>query len=92
MLVNDGPVPLSPLKYCPKDTEDGLCPVDGFVKSLKEIIQETDFVWACHGDHELPDGDAWQTIDGTPPVKPANYPLTRSSAIEDKRLQWPLNT
>ena len=72
MLVNDAPVPLSPLKYCPEETEYGLCPVDGFVSSLKEIIQETDFAWACLGDYDLPDGDAWQTVNGTPPPKPSN--------------------
>lgn len=92
VIVNDGPVPLSPLKYCPEETEYGMCPVDGFVSSLKEIIQETDFAWGCLGDYVLPDGDEWQTVDGTPPPKPKNYTLQardiRPSGI--KRWAWPL--
>ena len=72
VIVNDAPVPLSPLKYCPEETEYGLCPVDGFVSSLKEIIKETDFAWGCLGEYSLPDGDVWQTVDGAPPPKPQN--------------------
>lgn len=70
MIVNDGPVPLSPLKYCPDETKYGMCPVDKFVSSLKEIIRTTDFAWACLGDYTIPDGDAWQTVTGEPPQKP----------------------
>ena len=92
VIVNDAPVPLSPLKYCPEETKYGSCPVDGFVSSLKEIIQETDFAWGCLGDYDLPDGDAWQTVDGTPPPKPSNYSLQArgSGPIENKRREWPL--
>ena len=71
VIVNDGPVPLSPLKYCPDESEFGMCPVDGFVRSLQEIIRETDFAWACFGNYTIPDGDAWQTVTGEPPKKPA---------------------
>ena len=89
VLVNDGPVPLSPLKYCPDEDQYGLCPVDGFVSSLKEIIQETDFDWACNGNYTLPDGDAWQTVNGTPPAKPANPSFqTRDFMPENKRWEW----
>jgi len=92
VIVNDGPVPLSPLKYCPDEAKYGLCPVDDFVKSLKEIIQETDFAWACLGDYELPDGDAWQTVNGSPPPKPKNYTLqARDTKLAgNKRWEWPL--
>ena len=91
MIVNDAPVPLSPLKFCPDETKYGLCPVDGFVKSLKEIIRETDFAWGCLGDWDLPDGDAWQTVDGSPPPKPSNYTL-QARYVEtraNKRWEWP---
>jgi hypothetical protein len=71
VIVNDGVVPLSPLKYCPDESEYGMCPVDGFVRSLKEIIRETDFAYACLGNYTIPDGDAWQTVTGEPPEKPA---------------------
>ena len=93
VIVNDGPVPLSPLKYCPDDAEYGLCSVDGFVSSLKEVIQETDFAWACLGEYDLPDGDSWQTLDGSPPPKPQNYTLqARDSGCprNEKRWEWPL--
>ena len=93
VIVNDAPVPLSPLKYCPDETKYGLCPVDGFVSSLKEIIRETDFAWGCLGQYDLPDGDAWQTVNGTPPPKPKNYTLqARDSGahLNEKRWEWPL--
>ena len=92
MIVNDAPVPLSPLKHCPDETKYGLCPVDGFVSSLKEVIQETDFAWGCLGDYELPDGDAWQTVNGSPPPKPSNYTLNakRDVSRENKRWEWAL--
>jgi len=93
VIVNDAPVPLSPLKHCPEETKYGLCPVDGFVSSLKEIIQETDFAWGCLGQYDLPDGDAWQTVTGTPPPKPKNYTLQArdsGSVLNEKRWEWPL--
>ena len=93
MIVNDAPVPLSPLKHCPDETKYGMCPVDGFVSSLKEIIQETDFAWGCLGQYDLPDGDAWQTVDGSPPPKPKNYTLqARDSGAHwnKRRWEWPL--
>lgn len=92
VIVNDAPVPLSPLKYCPDETKYGLCPVDGFVDSLKEIIQETDFAWGCRGDYNLTDGDAWQTVNGTPPAKPANFSLQARDSVprENKRWEWPI--
>lgn len=91
VIVNDAPVPLSPLKYCPEETKYGLCPVDGFVDSLKEIIQETDFAWGCRGEYDLPDGDAWQTVNGTPPAKPANFSLQARDVVprQNKRWEWP---
>lgn len=92
VIVNDAPVPLSPLKYCPEETKYGLCPVDGFVNSLKEIIQETDFEWGCSGNYDLPDGNEWQTLNGVPPPKPANFTLLAMDDVSWKhqRLEWPL--
>ena len=92
MIINDAPVPLTSLKYCPEETKYGLCPVDGFVSSLKEIIQETDFAWGCLGNYTLPDGDAWQTVNGTSPPKPANFTLkVMDDALwENERWEWPL--
>lgn len=65
VIVNDGVVPLSPLKGCPKDSKHGMCPVNGFVESMKESISELDWAWYCHGNWSLPKGDKWQTVDGT---------------------------
>ena len=92
VIVNDAPVPLSPLKYCPEETKYGLCPVDGFVSSLKEIIQDTDFAWACLGEYTLPDGDDWQTVNGSPPPKSGNFTpeVTDSVSWEDGSWKWPL--
>lgn len=90
MIVNDAPVPLSPLKHCPEETKYGLCPVDDFVNSLKEVIQETDFAWGCLGNYTLPDGDAWQTINGTPPPKPANFALERIDDVSWEKTRWTL--
>lgn len=65
VIVNDGVVPLSPLKGCPEDPKYGMCSVDGFVESMKETISELDWNWYCHGKWSLPKGDKWQTSDGT---------------------------
>jgi len=67
VIVNDGVVPLSPLKGCPEDSKYGMCSVDGFVESMKEIISELDWNWYCHEKWSLPNGDKWQTVDGTVP-------------------------
>jgi len=88
VVVNDAPVPLSPLRYCPDDTKYGSCPVDGFVKSLKEIIQETDFAWGCLGNYTLPDGDAWQTVNGTPPAKPPNPSFQTRDSWPELKKRW----
>lgn len=65
VIVNDGVVPLSPLKGCSKDSKHGMCPVHGFVESMKESMLELDWAWYCHGNWTLPKGDKWQTVDGT---------------------------
>ena len=92
VIVNDAPVPLSPLKHCPGETKYGLCPVDGFVSSLREVIQETDFAWGCSGNYDLPDGNDWHTLSGTPPPKPANFTLLAMDSVSwgNERLEWPL--
>ena len=65
-----------------------MCPVDGFVSSLKEIIQETDFYWACHGNYTLPNGDAWQTVNGTPPPRPANATFVKRNDWAENKKRW----
>jgi len=64
VIVNDGVVPLSPLKGCSEDSKYGMCSVGGFVESMKEIASELDWNWYCHGKWSLPEGDKWQTVDG----------------------------
>ncbi|TFY59888.1 hypothetical protein EVJ58_g5495 [Rhodofomes roseus] len=68
IIVNDGVVPLTGIKGCPQQ-KDGMCPVDTFVAAQKEIIQETDWEWGCHGDWEVPQGPAWNTTTGSPPPR-----------------------
>jgi len=46
-----------------------MCPVDAFVAAQKEIIGDTDFVYECLGDWEVPEGTAWNTTTGSPPLK-----------------------
>lgn len=65
IIVNDGVVPLSPLKGCPEDSKYGMCSVDGFVESMKESISELDWLWLCQDKWDIPKGDGWQTVDGT---------------------------
>lgn len=65
VIVNDGVVPLSPLKGCPKDSKHGMCSVHGFVESMKESISELDWKRYCYSDWKIPKGDKWQTVDGT---------------------------
>jgi hypothetical protein len=65
VIVNDGVVPLSSLMGCPKDSKHGMCPIEGFVESMKESISELDWNWYCHGNWTLPKGDKWKTVDGT---------------------------
>lgn len=67
IIVNDGVVPLTSIKNCPEQ-KDGLCPVATFVEAMKEMIKDTDWEWACHGDWEVPEGDAWHTTTGYPPL------------------------
>jgi hypothetical protein len=69
VIINDGVAPLSSIKGCPKDTKYGMCAVDTFVSGMKEIIGETDWAWDCHGDWDVPEGDEWHTMDGTPPPR-----------------------
>ncbi|THG96255.1 hypothetical protein EW026_g5547 [Hermanssonia centrifuga] len=68
IIVNDGVVPLTSINGCPKQ-KDGLCPVSTFVEAMREMIQNTDWVWGCHGDWEVPEGDAWHTTTGYPPLQ-----------------------
>lgn len=67
IIVNDGVVPLTSIKGCPEQ-KDGLCPLSTFVEAMKEQIKNTDWLWGCHGDWSVPEGDAWHTTDGYPPL------------------------
>ncbi|EIN13824.1 phosphoglycerate mutase-like protein [Punctularia strigosozonata HHB-11173 SS5] len=69
VIVNDGVVPLTGIRGCPQQ-KDGMCPVDAFVAAQKEIIAEADWAWGCHGDWDVPEGEAWNTTTGSPPPKP----------------------
>jgi len=69
VIANEGVLPLSSINGCPLDSEDGMCPVDAFVGGMKEIIAETDWVWGCHGEWTVPEGDAWNTVTGSPPSR-----------------------
>lgn len=48
IVLNDGVVPLTGIRGCPED-EDGLCPLDTFVQSVRELVDETDFAAVCRG-------------------------------------------
>ncbi|EJD02001.1 phosphoglycerate mutase-like protein [Fomitiporia mediterranea MF3/22] len=69
IILNDGVVPLTGIRGCP-DQKDGMCPVDTFVRAQREIIQEVDWIYECHGDWTVPPGPAWNTTTGSPPSKP----------------------
>ncbi|OBZ66403.1 3-phytase A [Grifola frondosa] len=68
IIINDGVVPLTGIRGCPKQ-EDGMCTLDTFIRAQREIIRETDWEWACHGDWEVPSGMAWNTTTGYPPAR-----------------------
>jgi hypothetical protein len=67
IIVNDGVVPLTGIKGCPKQ-KDGMCPVDTFVKAEQEILSKTDWNYDCHGKWTVPEGEAWETVTGDPPM------------------------
>jgi hypothetical protein len=48
IILNDAPVPLSGIRDC-GDDEDGLCPLDSFVASVQELVDEVDFEETCTG-------------------------------------------
>ncbi|KAJ7636489.1 phosphoglycerate mutase-like protein [Roridomyces roridus] len=54
-LLNDATVPLTGLSGCPS-SQDGLCPIDTFIKGLQKRIQEIDFEGGCFGNITLPTG------------------------------------
>ncbi|KAI0719060.1 phosphoglycerate mutase-like protein [Cerioporus squamosus] len=67
IIINDGVVPLTGIRGCPADA-DGKCPLPTFVAAQREIIANTDWQWACHGDWSVPAGPAWNTTTGDPPA------------------------
>jgi len=66
IIINDGVTPLTGIKGCP-DQEDGMCPVSTFVKSQKELLDNVDWNYDCHGDWTVPEGPEWETVTGDPP-------------------------
>ncbi|KAH8827000.1 histidine phosphatase superfamily [Flagelloscypha sp. PMI_526] len=64
VIINDGVAPLTGVKGCPEQ-KDGMCALDTFVGSMKEIIGQTDWKYDCHTDWEIPDG--WSTVTGDTP-------------------------
>lgn len=71
VIANDGVIPLSPIKGCSADIKSGMCSVDTFVGGMKDVIAETDWSWDCHGDWNVPEGDEWTTVIGSPPSRDA---------------------
>ncbi|KDQ54057.1 hypothetical protein JAAARDRAFT_38656 [Jaapia argillacea MUCL 33604] len=67
IIINDGVVPLTGIRNCPKQ-KDGMCPLETFVESQKEIVGETDWRWGCFGEWEVPEGEEWETVVGYPPA------------------------
>lgn len=68
IIINDGVVPLTGIRGCPED-KDGKCSVPAFVEAQRDIIAQTDWTWACHGDWHVPSGPAWNTTTGDAPQR-----------------------
>ena len=68
VIINDGVVPLTGLRGC-HEQKDGMCPLDTFVAAQKEIIQNTDWDYACHGDWVAPPGQELEIVTGDPPKR-----------------------
>ncbi|KIK52824.1 hypothetical protein GYMLUDRAFT_207686 [Collybiopsis luxurians FD-317 M1] len=68
IIINDAPVPLTGIRGCPEQ-EDGMCPVDTFVKAQREILDQTSWEWDCLGDYAdmLGEGPEWETVTGDAP-------------------------
>ncbi|KAI0057099.1 phosphoglycerate mutase-like protein [Artomyces pyxidatus] len=66
VIINDAVSPLTGIEGCPEDA-DGMCSVPTFVAAQKKIIANTDWVWACHGDWDVPAGHEWNTTTGDAP-------------------------
>jgi hypothetical protein len=66
IIINDGVVPLTGIKGCPKQG-DGMCAIDRFVAAQKEIIAQTDWTYDCHGNWSVPEGHEWETVTGDAP-------------------------
>jgi hypothetical protein len=67
IIINDGVVPLHGIRTCPYDDKHGMCPLPAFIEAQQETIRETDWVWGCHGDWEVPEGSAWNSTTGDAP-------------------------
>ncbi|KIK68813.1 hypothetical protein GYMLUDRAFT_237805 [Collybiopsis luxurians FD-317 M1] len=68
IIINDAPVPLTGIQGCPEQ-EDGMCPVDTFVKAQREILDWTSWEWDClrYYADMLGEGPAWETVTGDAP-------------------------
>ncbi|KAF9077271.1 histidine phosphatase superfamily [Rhodocollybia butyracea] len=68
IIINDEPIPLTTIRGCP-DQKDGMCPVETFVKTQKELLDKTSWEWDCFGDYEdiVGVGPQWETVTGDAP-------------------------
>ncbi|EJD01856.1 phosphoglycerate mutase-like protein [Fomitiporia mediterranea MF3/22] len=64
-LLNDAVVPLTGVNGCPED-ENGLCPLDSFVRAMQTRLAEVNFAFDCFGDYSVPLPDL--ITDGRPPI------------------------
>jgi len=68
IVINDAVTPLTSLEGCGQNPH-GMCPVKEFVKAQKKNIETADWIWACHGKWEVPEGKKWNTTTGDPPAR-----------------------
>ncbi|TFK51909.1 phosphoglycerate mutase-like protein [Heliocybe sulcata] len=64
-VLNDAVLPLTGLGSCPEDP-NGLCPLDVFVKGMKDRINEIDYEYDCFANLTVPDPDT--IVDGRYPA------------------------
>ncbi|KAG7086430.1 hypothetical protein E1B28_002384 [Marasmius oreades] len=68
VIINDGVTPLSGIEGCPSNN-NGMCPVETFVRAQKKLLDTVDWDWACNGDWDVEEGPKWETVTGDPPAK-----------------------
>lgn len=43
--------------------------MEAFVDGMREVIRGADWEWGCYGEWEVPEGDEWETVSGSPPTR-----------------------